>query len=147
MKPRSRSSWYRFSQGHPVWNSLVRASRPEMKQKRGSGKSLAEHPLSHLTLHPGCNQNTLCFWHFHTSSVWVAPVTLQCQVCEEPTRWHVTVHDGMPFPDGQWPCTVSCWMNISKMENTVFPSQYWCKGVKISISSSIGHVNHLNYPL
>ena len=47
---------------------------------------------------------------FHACSVWVAPATTQRQVCEEPTRLHVWVHDPMPFPDWQRPCTMSCWL-------------------------------------
>ena len=39
----------------------------------GSKKSLGKCPLSHWTLHSGCNQHTLCFWRFHTCSVWAAP--------------------------------------------------------------------------
>ena len=56
---------------------------------RGSSKSIGERPLSYWTLHSGCNQHTLCFWHFHICSVWAAQATHQCLSCEGPTRWHV----------------------------------------------------------
>ena len=49
-------------------------------------KSLGKRPLSHCTLHSGCNQHALCFWPFHT---YIAPATHQCLACEETTRLHV----------------------------------------------------------
>ena len=52
----------------------------------GSGESLVEPSLSHWTLHSGCNQHALCFWHFHTCSVWGAPATPQLHICERSTR-------------------------------------------------------------
>ena len=76
---------------------------------RGSSKSLGERQLSHWTLHSGWNHHSLCFRRFHTCSVWAALVTHQRLACEEPTRWHVWVHYGMPFSDRQRPYTVSYW--------------------------------------
>ena len=68
----TRSSAYRFSQGHSVGKSWERASRTTTNS-RVSGKILGEHPLSHGTLHSGCNQHGLCFLQFHACSVWAAP--------------------------------------------------------------------------
>ena len=42
-------------------------------------------------------------------ALWAAPATHQGLACEEPTRWHIRVHNRIPFPDRQRPCTASYW--------------------------------------
>ena len=39
-------------------------------EPRWTDQSLGEHPFSHWTRHSVGNQYTLCFWHYHTCSVW-----------------------------------------------------------------------------
>ena len=108
----TRSSAYRFSQGHHVWNSWERASRTMMNSK--GLNSLGECPLSHWNL-------LLAFSYMFCVS------RTTRQACEEPTRWHIWVHNRMPFPDRQSPCTVSYWRNKTF---TVIGEQWiwhlWC---------------------
>ena len=103
----TRSSTYMFSQGH----SGERASRTQMNST-GSAKSPGKHQISHRTHHSDCYRHALCFWHFHTCSARTAPAT-QHQACEDCTRWNIWVHDRVPFPDRQRPCTLSCWRHIN----------------------------------
>ena len=62
-----RSSAYRFHRV-TLYENLVRVLSELRWTVGSSGKSLCEHPLSHWTLHSGCNQRALCWWHFHTCS-------------------------------------------------------------------------------
>ena len=71
-----------------------------------SDKRPDEHPLSLWTRDSVCNQHALCFWQCHTCFVWDAPAT-PSQTCKCPTRWHIGIHDWMPFPNSKRPCTGS----------------------------------------
>ena len=84
----TRSSVYRFTQVHPVRNSWERTFRTLMHCR---GLSLGWHPLLHWTLQSGCSQHALCFWHFHTCSVWATPATPQCQSFRVKGPWGLLV--------------------------------------------------------
>ena len=70
-----------LTQEHAVWNSWERAS-VLWWITGGSGKNLGELPLSHLSLHSGCNQHALYFKtslsiNQHWLSSWLGTVRQQ----------------------------------------------------------------------
>ena len=75
---------------------------------RGSSKSLGVNPLSHWTHHSGCSQHILCFWHFHTCSVWAAPATPHAEFVKSPpddTSWY-TIKSLFQIDEGHVQCLV-----------------------------------------
>ena len=73
-KMMTRSSAYMFSQGI-LYVTLRRGLSRTKINSGGSDNSPVGHPLSHQTLHLGCNQHVLCFWNFIPCYTWASPAT------------------------------------------------------------------------